>query len=62
MSCIQHFVKIKPSIQETKVSYLVSLENGIFGSHTKSGDPVRTAIHVSESARILWELNNKAID
>ena len=29
LSCIQHFVKIKPLIRETKVSYLVSLENGI---------------------------------
>ena len=28
MSCIQHFAKIKPLIRETKVSYLVSLENG----------------------------------
>ena len=29
LSCVQHFVKIKPSIREPKVSYLVSLENGI---------------------------------
>ena len=29
LSCIQHFVKIKPLIRVTKVSYLVSLENGI---------------------------------
>ena len=29
LSCIQHFVKIKPLIRKIKVSYLVSLENGI---------------------------------
>ena len=46
-----HFVRILPLIRKGK-----------FGSHTKSGDPARTAIHVSESARILRELNNKAID
>ena len=44
-------MRIKPLIQKRK-----------FGSHTKSDDPARTAIHASESARILRELNNKAID
>ena len=29
LSCKQHFVKIKPLIRETLVSYLVSLESGI---------------------------------
>ena len=29
LSCVQHFVKIKPLIRESRVSYLVSLENGI---------------------------------
>ena len=46
-----HFERIIPLIRKRK-----------FGFHTKSGNPATTAIHVSESARILRELNNKAID
>ena len=45
MSCIQHFVKIKPLIRETKVSYLVSLENG---------NLVPTSCASAETSGFIW--------
>ena len=47
LSCKQHFMKIKPLIRETLMSYLVSLESGIL---------VPTNVEVLKASKLVMDL------